>query len=256
MWVGESRFVVRPRDRGPGGAHAPVGPARGATLSIADTPPRVNANVRVLLRKMVDIRDLQLSPRRAMPCRMTPRDPPDSPNPSGPDYPPQTPAQGSENPRAPAPQPETPPPHKPAPNPEDGVPLAPGVRVPPGAITIAFARSSGPGGQNVNKRATKCQLRITLNDIPLPEPARKRLATLAGSSLTDAGEILIQDDSTRSAHRNRQACMDRLRELVVRAQVAPKKRRPTKPGRGAIERRIDEKKRRGQAKQRRKPPEH
>lgn len=146
-----------------------------------------------------------------------------------------------------------------APNPSSdpgtGVPLAPGVRVPEAALGVAFVRSSGPGGQNVNKRATKCQLRIALDAIPLSEPARARLVALAGANLTDAGEILIQDDSTRSAARNRDACMDRLRELIVRAQITPKKRRPTKPSRGAVQRRIDEKKQRGEKKQRRQRPE-
>lgn len=146
-------------------------------------------------------------------------------------------------------------PENPAPDPGSGVPLGPGVRVPESAIGVAFARSSGPGGQNVNKRATKCQLRIRVDDIPLSDAARRRLEKLAAGLLTDAGEILIQDDSTRSARRNHDACMDRLRELVARALVAPKKRRPTKPSRGAVQRRIDEKKRRGEAKRRRQPPE-
>lgn len=143
----------------------------------------------------------------------------------------------------------------PSPDPGVGVPLAPGVRVPEAALGVAFVRSSGPGGQNVNKRATKCQLRIALDAIPLSAAARARLVTLAASSLTDAGEILIQDDATRSAARNREACMDRLRELVVRALVAPKKRRPTKPSRGAVQRRIDDKKQRGEKKQRRQRPD-
>jgi ribosome-associated protein len=136
-----------------------------------------------------------------------------------------------------------------------GVPLAPGVQVPASAIGLSFVRASGPGGQNVNKRATKCQLRIRLDDIPLTDAARARLVALAGSLLADSGDLIIQDDSTRSQARNRDACFDRLRELVARALVAPKKRRPTKPSRGAVQRRIDEKKRRGQSKQRRRPPE-
>lgn len=143
----------------------------------------------------------------------------------------------------------------PRPGPGEGVALAPGVRVPEAALHVAFVRSSGPGGQNVNKRSTKCQLRIALDAIPLGAAARARLAALAGASLTDAGEILIQDDTTRSAARNRDACMERLRDLIVRAMVAPKKRRPTRPSRGAVQRRIDEKKQRGEKKQRRQRPE-
>jgi len=149
--------------------------------------------------------------------------------------------------------PENPPPGHPGP--EGGLQLAPGVRVPESALNFAFVRSSGPGGQNVNKRATKCQLRVLLDDIPLRPAARARLVDLAGGGLTDAGEILIQDESTRSANRNRAACLERLCELVARALVPPKKRRPTKPGRGAIQRRIDAKKQQGEKKQRRRPPE-
>ncbi len=146
-------------------------------------------------------------------------------------------------------------PRPPQPPPGEGVALAPGVRVPAAALQFAFVRASGPGGQNVNKRATKCQLRVRLDDLPLKPAARDRLVAIAGAALTESGEVLIQDDSTRSAARNRDACMDRLRELVARSLVVPKKRRPTKPGRGAVQRRIDEKKRRGEAKQRRRPPE-
>lgn len=133
--------------------------------------------------------------------------------------------------------------------------LAPGVTVPEAALRFAFVRASGPGGQNVNKRATKCQLRVSLDDVQLGPGARARLVALAGAALTDAGEILIQDDTTRSANRNRDACVDRLRELVARSLVVPKKRRPTKPGRGAVQRRIDAKKQQGEKKQRRRPPQ-
>lgn len=136
-----------------------------------------------------------------------------------------------------------------------GVQLAPGVTVPASAIGLAFVRSSGPGGQNVNKRATKCQLRIRLDDIPLRPAARSRLESLAQGQITDGGELLIQDDSTRSQGRNKAACLERLNELVARSLVAPKKRRATKPTRGSIQRRIDAKKQQGEKKQRRQKPE-
>lgn len=139
--------------------------------------------------------------------------------------------------------------------PPPGVPLGPGVRVPQAALRVAYVRSSGPGGQNVNKRATKAQLRVLLDDIPLAPGPRARLERLAKTHLTDAGELLIQDDTTRSPTRNKAACMERLRELVVRALVPPKQRRPTKPGRGAVQRRLDEKKQRSQAKERRRRPD-
>ena len=133
-----------------------------------------------------------------------------------------------------------------------GVELAPGVRVPPRSIRVTFVRSSGPGGQNVNKRSTKARLRVALADIPLRDAQRARLVRLAGSLVTDAGEIVIQDDATRSTERNKQACMDRLRALVAQSLVVPKKRRPTKPTKGSVERRLDQKKQRAQTKSRRR----
>lgn len=142
----------------------------------------------------------------------------------------------------------------PAPTPENqppGVQLGPGIRVPESAIRVAFVRASGPGGQNVNKRATKAQLRIALDDIPLASGPRARLERMARGSITADGEILLQDDSTRSQARNKDACIDRLRELVMRAMVPPKVRRKTKPTKGSIQRRLDEKKRRSETKRRR-----
>jgi len=118
-------------------------------------------------------------------------------------------------------------------------------------IRVVFVRASGPGGQNVNKRATKAQLRIALDDIPLRAAARARLERMARTSINAEGELLIHDDSTRSQARNREACIGRLRELVVRAMVPPKVRRKTKPSKGSIQRRLDEKKRRSETKRRR-----
>lgn len=136
-------------------------------------------------------------------------------------------------------------------NQHPGIPLGPGVRVPESVIRVAFVRASGPGGQNVNKRATKAQLRIALDDIPLAPGARARLERMARGSITAEGELLLQDDSTRSQGRNKDACIDRLREIVMRAMVPPKIRRKTKPTKGSVQRRLDEKKRRSQTKRRR-----
>ena len=136
-------------------------------------------------------------------------------------------------------------------NPSPGLPLGAGIKVPESSIRVAFVRASGPGGQNVNKRATKAQLRIALDDIPLTPSARARLERMARGSITSEGELLIQNDSTRSQGRNREACLDRLREFVLRAVVPPKVRRKTKPTKGSVQRRLDEKKRRSQTKRRR-----
>lgn len=172
--------------------------------------------------------DLQLLSNRAMPCLMTPAPPENTASDDDP--------KGAATAGA-------------------GFELAPGVSVPEATLRFVFVRSSGPGGQNVNKRATKAQLRVTLADIPVSNPAKARLARLAGSALTDAGELLIQDEATRSAARNRRACLDRLRALIVQAQTTPKVRRPTKPSRGSVRRRLDAKKQQSDAKKRRKPPD-
>ncbi len=136
-----------------------------------------------------------------------------------------------------------------------GVTLAPGVSVPTDAITISFVRSSGPGGQNVNKRSTKAQLRIAVDAIPLNQRAHTRLCRLARGSINTQGELVLSADDTRSQSRNRRACMDRLRELIMRALIEPKQRRATKPTKGSIRRRLENKKQRSEKKQRRRPPD-
>ena len=135
-----------------------------------------------------------------------------------------------------------------------GVLLAPGIRVRDEDLSITFVRSSGPGGQNVNKRSTKAQLRINLAAIPLNERAMMRLRRLAGNAITSNDELMIERDETRSQSRNRRACMDRLRELVARAVIEPKERRATKPSKGSIRRRLDAKSRRSETKRLRRPP--
>lgn len=136
-------------------------------------------------------------------------------------------------------------------SPTSGLRLAPGITLPEGVVDFSFVASGGPGGQNVNKRATKCQLRVRLADIPLNHAQMGRLVRLAGAAVTDAGDLLIVSDEQRSQGQNKAACIDRLSELVRRALVAPKIRRPTKPSRGSKERRLQEKKVRGEIKRRR-----
>ncbi len=120
-----------------------------------------------------------------------------------------------------------------------------------GKISFVFVRSSGPGGQNVNKRATKAQLRIAIADLGLPVSVVRRFRVIAGGMITQDDELLISCDSTRSQGRNKQGCMDQLRAMVNEAMVVPKTRKKTKPTRGSVERRIGEKKRRGEIKRRR-----
>src|SRR5258706_1403125 len=138
------------------------------------------------------------------------------------------------------------------PEPSDRIALAPGVFVPESALRLQYSRSGGPGGQNVNKVNTRVQLWVPLAAITgLSENAVARLRTLAGSRLTIAGELHITAETERTQERNRQAVLDRLRELILIAVKEPKRRRKTKPSRGAKERRLKGKRLRSEIKAKR-----
>ena len=108
-----------------------------------------------------------------------------------------------------------------------------------------FIRSSGPGGQNVNKLSTAVQLRFDLRHSPsLPDPVRMRAERLAGSRLTREGVLVITAQRHRTQERNRQDALERLIDLLRQAAVPPTPRRPTRPTRASRERRIEGKKRR------------
>lgn len=133
-----------------------------------------------------------------------------------------------------------------------GIRLAPGIEIAEALLHFQFATSAGPGGQNVNKRATKAQLWVAIDDLPLPAPVKHRLTALAGSHLLDDGTLQFASGQFRSQGQNKDACLEMLCELVRHAQVRPKVRRPTKPSRGSKERRIKAKKHRGSIKQARR----
>ena len=122
------------------------------------------------------------------------------------------------------------------------------------ALEERFIRAPGPGGQNVNKVATAVQLRFDPARCPaLTETVLRRLAVLAGRRMTRDGVIVITASRFRSQERNRQDARDRLVGLLREAATPPRPRRPTKPGRGVRERRLDAKKRRGATKKDRGP---
>jgi ribosome-associated protein len=148
---------------------------------------------------------------------------------------------------------------------EHGVAIAPGVRVPEAALRFAFARSSGPGGQNVNKLETKAELRVAIEELPLAGRVKGRLRSVLGDRVVGAeqwvdedgrtrwrgGDIVLVAQEFRSQSQNKSACLEKLRELIVQAQAEPKVRRKTRPSRGSIERRLEGKRRRSDVKRKR-----
>jgi ribosome-associated protein len=120
--------------------------------------------------------------------------------------------------------------------------VRPGLEIPDADLEVAFVRSSGPGGQNVNKVASAVQLRFALaRNTTLRDDVKARLRALAGQRVTDAGELLIVARESRSQEQNRRSAEQRLLDLVRRALVAPKKRHATRPTRASRERRLDSK---------------
>ena len=133
--------------------------------------------------------------------------------------------------------------------------LAPGVRIPEHAIRLQFARGGGPGGQNVNKLNTKAELWIDLSHIGgLSPQAAQRLRRLAGARLTDRDEIHLSSDASRTQQGNRKLIFQRLRELIIAAQVRPKPRRPTRPTKASRRRRLEAKRKRSELKAQRAQP--
>ena len=131
--------------------------------------------------------------------------------------------------------------------------VTPTLSIDDAEIEEQFIRSSGPGGQNVNKVETAVQIRFdAANSKALSRDVFNRLRTLAGSRMTRDGIIVLTAQSHRSQDRNRKDARNRLAALIARALVPPKRRKPTKPSRAAKQQRLDTKKKRSLVKKSRR----
>ena len=133
------------------------------------------------------------------------------------------------------------------------------MKIDPKELQFEFFRSSGPGGQNVNKVSTAVRLRFDIRKSPsLTDEVKERLIRLAGSRVTEQGVLRIEAHRFRTQERNRQDALDRLASLIDQARKRPIHRRPTKPTHASRERRIKGKKLRATAKHQRRSigPDH
>ncbi len=129
------------------------------------------------------------------------------------------------------------------------------LTIPGGEISEAASRAGGPGGQHVNKTSTRVTLRWNVRDSATLSPAQRALLLeRLGPRLTRSGSLVVHAAGTRSRGKNREAARERLAELVRDALRVSRRRVPTRPSKGARERRLTEKKQRGATKQQRRAP--
>lgn len=124
--------------------------------------------------------------------------------------------------------------------------ITPNIKLDENELIFRFVRSSGPGGQNVNKVSTAVELRFdVMRNTALPGDVRLRLARMAANRINNHGQLVIFAQRYRSQERNRADAVARLVALIRRAAVVPKARKSTKPSRAAKRRRLESKRRQG-----------
>jgi len=130
------------------------------------------------------------------------------------------------------------------------------IRIPSSEFRFTFARSAGPGGQNVNKVNTKVTLHWPVDSSPsLPEDVRERFRSKYSRRINKNGELVIYSQRYRDQGRNVDDCLDKLREMLLDVATAPKKRKATRPSRASKERRLRDKKAKSQTKESRRRPD-
>lgn len=124
------------------------------------------------------------------------------------------------------------------------------ISIPAAELGVSYARSAGPGGQNVNKVNSKAILRWRAVDSPsLPAAVRQRFLVRYATRITNGGEVVIAADEHREQPRNLTACYERLRAMILSVVAPPRRRVKTRPSRGSVERRIQSKQRNSEKKQ-------
>jgi ribosome-associated protein len=132
--------------------------------------------------------------------------------------------------------------------------INPQLQIPDTELQWTFARSGGPGGQNVNKVASKAVLRWNLAVSPsLPEEVKTRIRDQQRNRITTEGDLIITSQRYRDQERNKQDCLEKLAGMILRATTIPKPRKASKPSRASRERRLQVKRRRSEIKKRRRP---
>lgn len=134
--------------------------------------------------------------------------------------------------------------------------VRPDLQISVGELGFRFSRSSGPGGQHVNRSATRVELLFDIaGSLSLDDEQRSKLLARLSPYIDKEGVLHLVSQSSRSQWRNRQELMERLQTLLTSALTERRKRRPTRPSRAAREKRLESKKRRSEIKRQRKPPE-